>query len=247
VAEDLGSLASIQQDLGFYSDAESLARQALAIDTAYYGDDHPKTAASLTMVGRSMLYQKRYPEAEQALQQALAIEEKDFGPVHTVVADTLNELGNVASLHDDYDTAQSRFQRVADIYRSIYGDHHYLLAIALSNVAYVELNRGKLSDAETGFRDVIRRFNETLGADNVNTGIAHIKLGRTLLRERRFNDAALETRAGYDNLQRQTSPGISYLQAARKDMAAEYKALGQVARATQFQNEFDANAASTQR
>jgi eukaryotic-like serine/threonine-protein kinase len=244
VADDLTALASIQQDLGYYDAAEAFARHALSITTAYYGADHPRTATALTVLGRALLYQKNFQQAEDALQRALSIEERDFGPVHASVADTLNELGNVASMRDDYAGAQARFQRVADIYRSIYGDHHYLVAIALSNVAYVELNRKDYAGAEAGFRDVVRRFTETLGADNVNTGIAQIKLGRVLLREKNFPEAEEHTHAGYDNLTRQANPGVSFLQAARKDLAAEYHALGNTRLAQRFLSEMTAHESS---
>jgi serine/threonine protein kinase/tetratricopeptide (TPR) repeat protein len=241
VADDLESLSSIQQDLGYYGAAEASARDALAITTAYYGADHPKTAAGLTILGRSLLYEKHYDPAVEALQRALSIEQRDFGPVHAAVADTLNELGNVASLRGDYAGAQERFQRVADIYRAIYGDRHYLVAIALSNVAYAELNLKNYAAAETGFRDVVQRFIQALGTENVNTGIAQIKLGRVLLRERRFDEAEQRTHAGYDNLSRQTNPGTSFLQAARTDLTAEYDALGQPQLAQRYRIELAAN------
>jgi tetratricopeptide repeat protein len=54
---------------------------------------------------------------------------------------------------------------------------HYLVAIALSNLAYVYLNKKDYARAELFFRDVVRRITETLGAHNVNTGIARIELG----------------------------------------------------------------------
>jgi eukaryotic-like serine/threonine-protein kinase len=244
VADDLTALASIQQDLGYYAAAEMLARDALSITMAYYGADHPRTAGGLTVLGRAFLYEKKYGEAEDSLQRALSIEERHFGPVHASVADTLNELGNVASLRDDYAGAQERFQRVADIYRSIYGDHHYLVAIALSNVAYVELNRKDYAGAEAGFRDVVLRFTETLGAGNVNTGIAQIKLGRVLLREKKFVEAESQTQAGYDNLTRQANPGVSFLQAARTDLAAEYSALGNPQLAQRYMRELTAHQAA---
>ncbi|MBS0378343.1 MAG: tetratricopeptide repeat protein [Proteobacteria bacterium] len=241
VADDLGSLASIQQDLGYYPAAESLARESLEIISGYYGPDHPRTANAMTMVGRALLYQKKYPQAQAALERALDIEQRAFGPASAAVADTLNELGNAASLREDYDSALKYFRQEAEIYRSIYGDHHYLLAIALSNVAYVLLLRKDYADAELAFRDVVERFTETLGAQNVNTGIAHVKLGRTLLRERRFDEARTQTQSGYDNLSAQANPGISYLQAARKDLAAEYDALGQAPLAQRFRAELAAH------
>jgi serine/threonine-protein kinase len=241
VADDLESLSSIQQDLGYYAAAEAFARDALAITTTYYGADHPKTAAGLTILGRSLLYEKHYAQAVDSLQRALSIQQRDFGPVHASVADTLNELGNVASVRGDYAGAQVRFLRVADIYRAIYGDQHYLVAIALSNVAYAKLNLKDYAAAEAGFRDVVQRFTNALGADNVNTGIAQIKLGRVLLRERRFNEAQEQTHAGYDNLTRQTNPGTSFLQAARTDLTADYDALGQPQLAQHYRMELAAN------
>jgi len=71
----------------------------------------------------------------------------------------------------------------------------------------------------------------------VNTGIAHIKLGRTLLRENRYSDAQVESLAGYENLMKQANPGTSYLRAARKDLAAEYDTLKQPEKAAKFRAE----------
>jgi len=240
VAGDLGELGSIQQDLGYYSEAERFEQEALDITQSYYGKEHPRTANNLTMLGRALLYQHKFDEAQAELQQALSIQEKIFGPIHPEVADTLNELGNVASMRDHYDEAGTRFQRVADIYRSVYGDHHYLVAIALSNVAYNYLNEKEYARAEQLFRDVVRRFTETLSAGNVNTGIARIKLGRSILRQNRFKDAQEETMAGYQVVAKQADPAISFLQAARKDLVAEYDGLNQPQMAAKFRAELAA-------
>lgn len=240
VADDLFSLGAVQQDLGYYSEAEKFCRQALDITQSYYGADHPKTAADLTALGRALLYQNKFDEATATLQQALAIQEHIYGAIHPAVAEAVNELGNVASLQSHYDEAGKQFRRVAEIYREIYGDHHYLVAIALSNLAYNYLNKKDYVRAEELFRDVVRRFTETLSADNVNTGIADIKLGRTLLRENRYADAQMESLAGYENLKKQANPGTSYLRAARKDLAAEYDALKEPEKAAKFRAELAA-------
>jgi len=237
VADDLGNLGSIQQDLGYYAEAEQLNRQVLEIEKAYYGAAHPKVAKALTTLGRSELYQKKYDEAEEALAEALGINEKVYGRMHPEVADTLNELGNVASMKGNYPEAEKRFTEVAEIYRTAYGDKHYLVAIALSNVAYAYLNQKLYARSEEMFRDVVQRFTAALSADNVNTGIARIKLGRALLRQDKFGEAEQETRAGYEILKKQTSPSISFLQAARKDLAAEYDGLQQPEKAAAYREE----------
>jgi serine/threonine-protein kinase len=166
------------------------------------------------------------------------------------VAETLNELGNVASMRDKLDEAEARFRRAVDIYRAVYGDHHYLVAIALSNLAGISMDKKNYPRAEQLFRDVIRRYAETLPADNVNIAIAHIKLGRTLLRQNRYKDAEPETLAGYEILIRQSSPSTSFTRAARKDLAAEYEALNQPQKAARFRAELaevTANSSNTTR
>ncbi len=237
IADDLGSLGAVQRDLGYYSEAEQLDRQALDIVQSYYGHDHPETAARLTALAESLTYEKKYDEAVSALEQALAIQQRVYGPAHPSVAETLNELGNVASMRDKLDDAEVQFRRAVDIYRAVYGDHHYLVAIALSNVAGIYMDKKDYPHAEQIFRDVIRRYTETLPPDNVNTGIAHIKLGRTLLRQNRYKDAEHETRAGYEILIKQSSPSTSFTHAARKDLAAEYDALNQPQQAARFRAE----------
>jgi tetratricopeptide (TPR) repeat protein len=245
IADDLGSLAAVQRDLGFYPEAEQLDRQALDIVQAYYGHDHPQTAGRLTALAESLTYQKKYDEAVAALEQALAIQERIYGPAHPAVAETVNELGNVASMRDQLDEAEARFRRAVDIYRAVYGDHHYLVAIALSNVAGIAMDKKDYPRAEQLFRDVIRRYNETLPADNVNTGIAHVKLGRTLLRENKYKDAEVETRAAYEILVKQSSSSSSFTRAARKDLAAEYDALNEPEQAARFRAELADAAAKT--
>ena len=191
----------------------------------------------MTALAESLTYEKKYDEAVSALEQALAIQQRVYGPAHPSVAETLNELGNVASMRDKLDDAEVQFRRAVDIYRAVYGDHHYLVAIALSNVAGIYMDKKDYPHAEQIFRDVIRRYTETLPPDNVNTGIAHIKLGRTLLRQNRYKDAEHETRAGYEILIKQSSPSTSFTHAARKDLAAEYDALNQPQQAARFRAE----------
>ncbi|MGB8013415.1 MAG: serine/threonine-protein kinase [Terriglobales bacterium] len=237
VGDDLASMAAVQSDLGYYSEAERLDREALNIIQSYYGDNHPKTANRLTALAQSLTYQKKFDEAVSALDRALTIQEQVYGPAHPAVAETLNEQGNVAAMRDQYDIARARFQRAADIYRSVYGDHHYLVAIAFSNVADTYMHQKDYAHAELLFRDVVRRFQETLPADNVNLGIAHLKLGRTLLRENRYKDAEPETLAGYEIVAKQSSPATSFMHAARTDLASEYEALNQPEKASRFRAE----------
>jgi serine/threonine-protein kinase len=162
------------------------------------------------------------------------------GPSHPLVAEAINELGNILAMQDRYDEAAQNFERAAGIYRGVHGESHYLVAIATSNVAYMHMLRKDYAVAETLFREVIPMFSQTLAPDNVNTGIARIKLGRTLLRAGRYAEAEQESLAGYEIVAKQASPAVSYLRAARTDLIASYEALQQPERAAHFRAENEA-------
>jgi serine/threonine protein kinase/tetratricopeptide (TPR) repeat protein len=245
---DLITLGAIQHERGRYEEAERFYREALPIREAWYGQEHYETASNLTMLGRSLLFQKRFDEAVGLLERALAIQEKVFGPVHPRVASAVNELGNIALQREQFDEAEAAFRRMADIYRSVYGTKHYLIGIAVSNLASVYLAKGEPVRAETLFREAIALYTETLSLDHLNTGIARVKLGRALVRQRRYREAEVELLAGHEILTKQTSPSVSWLRAAREDLVTLYDAAGQPEKAAPFRSQpAEANLASASR
>ncbi len=237
VADVLINLGEIRHDLGRYREAEQLERQALAIVQAWYGKENPATASDLTILARTLMFEHRYDDATALLLQSLAIKERVYGPVHPSVASSLNELGNAAVMQDNYDAAEKYFNRMINIYHVIYGDHHYLLGIATSNLAGVYAAKRQWPQAETLFRRAVQIFTDTQSAGHINTGIARIKLGRVLLHERRYAEAEKESRAGYDILIKQITPGASWLVSARKDLVEEYSTLKRPAEAEKFRTE----------
>jgi serine/threonine-protein kinase len=240
VSDDLINIGAVQYERGCYPEAEAYYRQALEITRAWYGNDHYKTAANLTMLARALNHEDRYAEALEALQQAVAIREQVYGANHPMVASAINELGAIALGQKKYDDTEKYFRRMVDIYRAAYGQRtHYTIGIGLSNLASVYLAKNEFARAEPLFREAIDVYLETLSADHLNTGIARVKLGRTLLRQHRNLEAEQQSRAGYDILHKQMNPSVSWLQNARKDLIEEYDALMRPDEAAHFRAELE--------
>ena len=145
---------------------------------------------------------------------------------HPSVASTLNELGSVELKQGKhYDAAIAYFTRMADICRVVYGEKHYWYATALANIGSVYMAEKDLPRAEQQYRMAIPIYTEAQSATSTNVGIARIKLGRVLLRQRRYTEAEAESRAGYDILVKQMDPKVSWLVNARADLVEEYQAL----------------------
>jgi serine/threonine-protein kinase len=237
VAQTLINLGATQFNRGNYADAERFHRQGLTVFEAFYGPEHHETAYAMTMLARALVFQNRFDEGAMLLRKSLAVRERVFGPESPEAASTLNELGNIAYQLDRYDEAEAAYSRMVEIYRKVYNDRHYLIGIALSNVASVYSARREYPRAEALYREVMRRYEGLLEPDNVNVGITRIKLGRTLLRQGKFADAVTESLGGYEVLVRQANPGISFLKAARTDLAIAYDSLRQPDKAQRFRNE----------
>ena len=177
------------------------------------------------MLGRALVFEKRYDEAVDLVERALAIQERVYGPAHPKVANVVNELGTVALQRDRFDEAEAWFRRMMDIYKTAYGERHYLYALAYANVASVYLARKDFPRAEQMFREVVQRYTAALSADHLYTGIGRIKLGRALAGEKRYAEAEEHILAGYNILTKQTSPSATWLQSARKELVTIYEAL----------------------
>jgi serine/threonine-protein kinase len=240
IAEDLVNLGAIQQELGNYAKAEEFHRQALEITQAFYGTDHYRTASGLTLIARAVSKQDRYDEAQQLLDRAVAIQEKVFGSVHPRVASALNEVANVALMKDRYDEAEAAFRRMVDVYRAVHSGKHYTIGIGLANLGSVYMARRQEPAAEALFREALAMYAQTLPPEHLNVAITKVKLGRVLLRQNRFVEAENETLAGYEVLSRQANPAVTFLRAARQDLAAIYTSLKQPERAKVFQAELAA-------
>jgi tetratricopeptide (TPR) repeat protein len=225
VSDDLINLGAGQQERANYPEAERFYREALAITVGHYGQDHYKTAANLTMLGRNLVMQNRFDEATQVLRQALAVRERVYGPMHPAVASTVNEIGSVALQQSRYDEAADAYRRMIRIYQAVHRGRHYLIGIAQGNLASTLMAQKKNREAELLFREALAMYDQTLPPTNTNIGIGRIKLGRSLLRQGRFAEAEKETRAGYDILAPQMNPTVSFLVAARSDLASAYDSL----------------------
>ena len=75
-----------------YEDAEPLMKQALAIDEASFGPNHPNVARDLNNLASLLQATNRIEDAEPLMKRALAIDETSYEPNHPDVAGDLNNL-----------------------------------------------------------------------------------------------------------------------------------------------------------
>jgi serine/threonine-protein kinase len=242
VADDLINLACIAQEAGDYKESERLNRQALVITERWFGPDHYMTASNLTLLGRALNHEGGDVEADKLLRRALAINERVYPAAHPSISSTLNDLGIVARNLKHFDEAEAHWQRMLTIERALHGNQHERVGVALSNLASVAAERGDFVRGEQLLREALAIYAERGAPEHVRVGYARISLGHALLGQKRYAEAYVESRGGYDIMHKQGSSKASCLPQARKDLAEELTALGKPNEAARFRAEAAAKA-----
>jgi serine/threonine-protein kinase len=237
VAHVLLNLAAIDAARNDNEKAEARDREALGIMQAWFGADHPETASARTILAQQLVRRGQLDEALAFMREALAVQERVFGPAHPRTAFVLNELGLVAFRKAVYDEAGDAFRRAADAYRAADGKR-FQAGVALVNLGSVHLAQHRDAEAERIIRDALALYAELLPDDHQNVAIAKGKLGRALVRQRRYQDAEPFLTAAYAVLHVPNAPATTWLQAAREDLATLHAALGDAAKAEAYRIEW---------
>jgi tetratricopeptide (TPR) repeat protein len=154
----LDGLGQAVKGLGKYSEAESLARQALAINERAWGPDHYRTMVTVVNLANIYLDLARFDEAASLYRRALEQVERRYGPGHRDVGICLNNLGRVFSDRERYAEAESYFRRALEIMEARYRSTHFMVSFMSNNVGFVLAKQGKCDEAEPYAERAVRAF-----------------------------------------------------------------------------------------
>jgi eukaryotic-like serine/threonine-protein kinase len=185
VEADLRStLGNIYSDLGEYTNAVAMHREALAIRKKLGGGEHAGVATSLNDLAETLYRQGKPPEAEGLHREALALRQKLFGSEHPYVAQSLNSLAEVLRRQGKANFPESeRLHREAlAIRRKLLGDGHPDTAQSLHNLGFLLNDQGKSSEAEEMLRAALAMRRKLLGPAHPDIALTLDRLGLALER-----------------------------------------------------------------
>jgi serine/threonine-protein kinase len=188
VTTDLSDTTTLLANVNYYQShlaaADSLFRQALAMDRELFGDVHPRIADDYYGLGLVQHAMNRDAEAERDYRHALAIKQSWYGKVHPDTALIMAAVGQSLVYQGKYDEAAPILQEALAIQEQIFGKVHPQVAQALNVVAVMEVKRGHLAEAEADFRRMAAINRATLGDRHQLVGIALLGLGDVYAEEK---------------------------------------------------------------
>ena len=131
----LSNLAGIHLSAGEYAEGRAALEQAIAIQEAALGPDHPSLARSLNNLASIDASAGSYEQAKQLHARALALWQETLGPEHPLVAGGLTNLANDHLVTGNYDEARRLHEQAIAIQEEALGLEHPELARSLLNLA----------------------------------------------------------------------------------------------------------------
>lgn len=147
-----GQLLSYQ---GMFGEAENVEREALGIDRQHFGDEHPRSLASMSNLAVLLLEQGKLSEAESLFRKVLSIRRSIFGDKHLDVLTDMNNLASVWSEQGRYQDAAPLYDHVLRIRSRVLGFGHPQALNAMNNLATLLISEGRYSDAEPLLQKVL--------------------------------------------------------------------------------------------
>lgn len=179
----------IYEQASFYTQAEPLLQQSLAIYVHSLAPEHADVVQILTYLGRIYHEQGKYSEAEALFQRALALQEEASGVEHPDVAHSLSFLATFYIDQGKYERAEPLCQRIIRIFQQSPVSDELQVAQGLNMLANVYYSQSKYERAESFFQRVLTIREQILPPGHPEIAHGLFNLGDTCIAQEKYAQA----------------------------------------------------------
>ncbi|MFV8753756.1 tetratricopeptide repeat protein [Nannocystaceae bacterium ST9] len=165
-------IGMVEFQAGHFDAARSRIDEALQLDSARLGAEHPKLANGLDVLGAIELRTGNYQQAATLFRRSLAIVEKARGRTHPDLAPPLNNLALAHERLAEFDQSAAMFARVLDLLITAHGPEHPNVGLIEMNLGGVLLLAGKPDEAGPHLEAAVTTLEKALGSDHPLVGRA---------------------------------------------------------------------------
>ena len=161
----LDDLAGLHAARGDYANSEECYVRVISGLLETLGADHSQTLASRLQLARMLQNgPERFDQAEELFGDVLARRERVLGPTHPLTLDSIDDLAAIFEAKGDFIQSQHHYESAANgLTATLGGDHPQTLACRLRLARMLQRGPEQYDEAEGIFRDVLARFQNTLG------------------------------------------------------------------------------------
>jgi tetratricopeptide (TPR) repeat protein/tRNA A-37 threonylcarbamoyl transferase component Bud32 len=220
LSASISKLATADFYLGHYAEADSLDRQALAIDQKIYGQLHPRVADDLINLGEIEHALDHEKETEDLDRRALSLKTSWYGEKHPDTAFCLMVVGQSLIYQKRFEEAHPFVQKSLAIQEEVFGKFHPRVAMALSVAGLLEERLGHFEAAENDFLRMAAIHRSTYGDRHFLVGVAILDLGQAELDQKKYAQAQSDFQGALDRFVEKLPPDHPYAAIARQKLGA---------------------------
>jgi eukaryotic-like serine/threonine-protein kinase len=188
-ANQMNYLASILQFTGRLDQAERIARGALEIDRALYGERHHRIGMDLAKLGSILSDAGKHEPADTVLTSAVAALRASYPEGHVELANALRNLGLHLEETKRWADAEGVWREAAGMYRRAVGGDKVSVANATLHIGYSLSGSGRRDEGVAVIRDAIRMFESLLPASSPVVVRTYLYLGDALQAQGKYAEA----------------------------------------------------------
>jgi tetratricopeptide (TPR) repeat protein/CHAT domain-containing protein len=155
---------------GKYAQALPLATRLTEATGKLFGEQHPRHANALGVLGDLYREMGRYAEAEPICRRALGILEAALGQDHPDVGQSLNRLGLLYWAQGRYIEAEPLYKGALSIGEKARGPDHPGNGTLLNNLAVLYVRQGRYAEAEALYQRALLIAEKALGPEHADVG-----------------------------------------------------------------------------
>lgn len=224
-------LADTYWQIGLYSEAEAMLRQACGGIAALHGEDSEATRTVRKQLADVLILQARWPEAETVLRPLLEFRRSPLNDDPLKKAAACTSMGATLWPQHRPEEAESLLNEALAIYREKLGDSHHILCETLILLGRINFKAGRMDNAEALFRQAADNWRAVLGGDHPNVVIAEQDLAATFRDREKLAQGEAMLRRGLEVRRRVYPPEhrlLAYsLYALAKSLIAQKKNLNE--------------------
>jgi serine/threonine-protein kinase len=149
-----------------YDEAARLMERGVAIARASFGENHPRTAYAMGMLGELESRRGNFAKAERLSRRAVDIYDRALGDKDMVVGDAYADLARVYAREGRWADAEAAQRTTMRVYEKAVGREHPVVAGVIAGLCENHLHAGRLVEAETECRDALAIRERTQGPNN---------------------------------------------------------------------------------
>ena len=142
-------------DIGQYTNAEGMFREAVELRRKALGGEQPAVATALNSLVATLWQQGKLAEAETLGREVVAMRRKCLGCQHADVASSLNNLAGVLADQGKLAEAETLHREALAMQRHLLGSEHPFVGLSLYNLARVLYAQRNWGEAELVGREAL--------------------------------------------------------------------------------------------